>query len=133
MPSQSLRRVTVRFAVIAHRIVEEAAEREGVPLAQYVREAALMRVAWESGVARGKSSFDPTAFDATMRELREQLSVSVQEDAALAGLRAAPRVAEVAPAELNAVLRKLDAEAPELAEVLRVIYGLANGDYHDEG
>lgn len=47
-----LRRVTVRFGETAHGIVTKAAESEGVTFAQYVREAALMRAAYEYGIRR---------------------------------------------------------------------------------
>lgn len=45
------RRVTVRLSPATHAIVEAAAHREGVSFAQYMREAALLRTAWEHGRA----------------------------------------------------------------------------------
>lgn len=49
----STRRVTVRLGALAHEALEGAASREGVALAQYLREAALMRLAWERGEETG--------------------------------------------------------------------------------
>ena len=41
------RRVTVRFSPALHGLIERSAQAEGVTFAQYMREAAIMRAAWE--------------------------------------------------------------------------------------
>jgi hypothetical protein len=74
-----IRRLTVRLAGPVHRFVEEAAERQGVSLAQYVREAAIFRVAWEEGLRHADS---PGVGD-LMRELRvlgQRLELAESED-----------------------------------------------------
>lgn len=46
------KRVTVRLAPQTHAALEQAARAEGIALAQYLREAAFMRLAWELGLQR---------------------------------------------------------------------------------
>lgn len=46
-------RVTVRLAHGMHHALAEAARRQGVSLAAYLREGALMRYTWELGVRDG--------------------------------------------------------------------------------
>lgn len=47
------KRVTVRLYGSTHGLLKGAAERQGVGLAVYLREAGLMRAAWETGLAHG--------------------------------------------------------------------------------
>jgi hypothetical protein len=52
-----------------HAAAEEAAAREGLPLAQYIREAILIRIAWEIGVETGVR--DPRIRDDVRLNLRD--------------------------------------------------------------
>jgi hypothetical protein len=66
-----LRRITVRLPTPVHDALSRNAAREGVSLAQYVREAALMRGAWEAGCAIGEE--DAAAIRAGVEELNRRL------------------------------------------------------------
>lgn len=50
------RRITVRLSPASHQLVARFAEAQGVSIAQYVREATLMRAAWEMGTELGGDS-----------------------------------------------------------------------------
>lgn len=65
------RRVTVRLPPTLHRIVEDSARREGVATAQYIREATLMRIAYEAG-AKDRARPD-TLWDG-VRELERRVA-----------------------------------------------------------
>lgn len=43
----------MRLGASTHRLVSSAAERQGTTLAEYIREASLLRAAWENGLAHG--------------------------------------------------------------------------------
>lgn len=85
-----LKRVTVRMATAPHGYLASAAARAGTNMTNYMREAALMRAAWENGVDVGRA--DParpndlagwTAEVARLREeLREQRLTHRHEDGA---------------------------------------------------
>lgn len=127
-----MRRVTVRFGAAAHTVVEEAARAEGCSFAQYVREATLMRAAWDLAVGIGGEARDVEAITDAVRSLRAQLDVGVSAEAMDERVRVAPAIAKAVPAELNAALRRLDAEAPDLAAVVRDVYTIPNGAFLPE-
>jgi hypothetical protein len=62
-------RLTVRFGPRTHRIVEQAAQASCVPLAQYVREAVLIRAAYEAGIGAGPDA--QPRFAELMEAIRE--------------------------------------------------------------
>jgi len=69
-----VRRVTVRFSAGMHYFVEGSARRAQIPLAQYVREATLMRAAWELGLLQGRDPASFAAFAQNLRAVREILA-----------------------------------------------------------
>lgn len=66
-------RVPVRFPPASHRMLTDAAAREGISLAEYVREAALMRMAWELGLQRAGGNYPPAVREA-LAEIRAVLA-----------------------------------------------------------
>ncbi|HEY3020993.1 MAG TPA: hypothetical protein VGJ32_12420 [Solirubrobacteraceae bacterium] len=54
-----------------YQIIEAAARQDGVPLAQYMREAALVRVAWERALESGRADADRLL--AALEALRHEL------------------------------------------------------------
>lgn len=72
-PTEDRKRVTVRFPPTAHQLVVEAAAREHLSLNDYVREAALMRAAWEIGTHHGRNVADLRDWTRSLNELRTTL------------------------------------------------------------
>lgn len=70
-PAAPLRRVTVRFSEPSRAIVSGAARAEGITFAQYVREAALMRAAFQYGLDVGHTDVG-AAIEAGLRMIRER-------------------------------------------------------------
>lgn len=68
---QTVRRISIRLGPLTHAALKRAARREGLSLAQYVTEAAIMRLAWELGEGSGGS--DPR-LRAEVRGLLRQLT-----------------------------------------------------------
>lgn len=56
-------------------MIELAARREGLTFSQFVREAALMRAAWEIGLDQGADLSDVRTLIATVRDLRRALEI----------------------------------------------------------
>ena len=112
-----MRRVTIRFGHSLWRVVAEEARRDGVSAAQFVRDGALARVMWQRG-RRGEPLEQSTA--ELTRALREEEAAEMSEIT----LAVQQVLAHAAP-ELNAVLRALDATAPEQATYVRQLYGVA--------
>ena len=119
-----MRRVTIRFGQSLWRVVEEEARRDGVSAAQFVRDGALARVMWQRG-HRGEQ-LERSAAELT-RALREEEAAEMSE----LTLAVQQVLAHAAP-ELNAVLRALDATAPEQAIYVRQLYGVAPGAFAAE-
>lgn len=69
-PQPGIRRVTVRFTGPMHRSIEENAHRQGITIAQYIREAAILRQAWEDGIQMGRSSDDWETFLGQLSRIR---------------------------------------------------------------
>ena len=65
-------RVPVRFPPTSHRMVQAAAEQEGLSISEYVREAALMRMAFERAARAGRGD-DLLEVAKALRELRDEL------------------------------------------------------------
>lgn len=72
-------RVPVRFPPTSHKMVAAAAEREGLSMSEYVREAALMRMAWELAAQHGRGA-DLADVAAALRELRDELRAERRAD-----------------------------------------------------
>lgn len=64
--SRKLRTQTIRFSREVSELIHQAASAQGVPFAQYVREAALMRVLWD---VRG------AATDSEVEQVREAFEI----------------------------------------------------------
>ena len=54
-----MRATTIRFTPELWALLQREAEREGVSVAQYVRDSALFRVAYSAGVRREQESNPP--------------------------------------------------------------------------
>lgn len=54
-----MRATTIRFTPELWTLLQREAEREGVSVAQYVRDSALFRVAYSAGVRREQESDSP--------------------------------------------------------------------------
>lgn len=63
-------RVPIRFPALFHRLLVEASERHGISLSQYVREAALMRLAWERGLNTDMTSDQSAQLEAMLTQMR---------------------------------------------------------------
>ena len=66
-------RVSVRFPPTSHALVAAAAEREGLSMSEYVREAALMRVALEMASQRTGGAVAAGELADALRLLRDEL------------------------------------------------------------
>ncbi len=71
--SRTMRATTVRFGSDLWEMLEREAERSGVSVAQYVREAALTRIAYSAG-RRGEEPFGSGPLGETAKLRGEELS-----------------------------------------------------------
>jgi hypothetical protein len=71
-----MKTTTIRWPDATHAAIERAAQNTGVSFTQYVREAALVRTAWEAGLAAGLLSgpVTPAAQASVVEAVRQTLA-----------------------------------------------------------
>lgn len=70
-------RVTVRFTPTTHGVLQGHAADAGCSLAQWLREAALMRLAWERGLGLGDNATATGMYERAVDELRRVMYEAV--------------------------------------------------------
>jgi hypothetical protein len=119
-----MRRKTLRASLTLDAAIDHEAQLQGISPSQWLREAALLRVA-ELRLRRGESQ--ELVSELILNEVRERTKEQ-RETAA----RAVSAVTLLAPDLLNAMLRRLEGADPAAALGIRHLYGLDAGQYLPE-
>jgi hypothetical protein len=73
-----MKAMIVRFSDLAYASLKAAAEREGIPISQFIREAVIIRCVYEAGVTAGvgmTQMSDP----AVLEPIREAIKEATRE------------------------------------------------------